>query len=322
MDAAEVATSIGAFARRHVARSQNSFLCISWECVAAAVSSEFEAPKMCTRKHDERRRRWENTDKGSRPLGTRNLYGIALFLWPKELCPASTYGRGVCLPCPPNTYNLKAGSAYCQPCPPGAYVGTQCHPADSALQLSLVALVMKYGFITSSSLSLILGFILFWLKTRRNARLKAVPTSLLTSSLSDEFLSSRVLSCGSFELPPKTSSPESDCDVTCVGAGDARRPSRRATTRTTKKTSSSSTRTARARVGVDDSREGDDDEEGASSDDSSAVGDGAGGDASPNKRQQILKRLKEHGAVLPVKGVDIIEISEKAKQFRARPMLK
>ncbi|XP_049514808.1 uncharacterized protein LOC119433508 isoform X3 [Dermacentor silvarum] len=278
MDAAEVATSIGAFARRHVARSQNSFLCISWECVAAAVSSEFEAPKMCTRKHDERRRRWENTDKGSRPLGTRNLYGIALFLWPKA--------------------------------------------ADSALQLSLVALVMKYGFITSSSLSLILGFILFWLKTRRNARLKAVPTSLLTSSLSDEFLSSRVLSCGSFELPPKTSSPESDCDVTCVGAGDARRPSRRATTRTTKKTSSSSTRTARARVGVDDSREGDDDEEGASSDDSSAVGDGAGGDASPNKRQQILKRLKEHGAVLPVKGVDIIEISEKAKQFRARPMLK
>ncbi|XP_070380976.1 uncharacterized protein [Dermacentor albipictus] len=223
-----------------------------------------------------------------------------------ELCPASTYGRGVCLPCPTNTYSLKAGSAYCQPCPPGAYVGTQCHPADNALQLSLVALVMKYGFITASSLSLILVFALLWLKTRRNARSKAVPTSLLTSLLSDEFLSSRVPSYSSCELPPETSSSESDCDVICAGAGDARRPSRTVTTRTTtKKTSSSSTRTACARVGVDDYKGGED-EKGASSDDSGVVGDGAGGDASPNKRLLILKRLKEHGAVLPVKGVDIL----------------
>ncbi|XP_054931392.1 uncharacterized protein [Dermacentor andersoni] len=182
---------------------------------------------------------------------------------------------------------------------------------------------MKYGFITASSLSLILGFTLFWLKTRRNARSKAVPTSLLTSSLSDEFLSSRVPSCSSYELPPETSSSESDCDVICASAGEARRPSRTVTTRTTtKKTSSSSTRTACVRVGVDDYREGDEDEKGASSDDSGVVGDGAGGDASPNKRLLILKRLKEHGAVLPVKGVDINEISKKAKQFRARPTLK
>ncbi|XP_064479460.1 uncharacterized protein LOC135392668 isoform X3 [Ornithodoros turicata] len=43
-----------------------------------------------------------------------------------------------------------------------------------------------------------------------------------------------------------------------------------------------------------------------------------GGDASPSK-SLMLKRLLEQGAVLPVQGVDINEISMRAKQLRSKP---
>ncbi|XP_077500404.1 uncharacterized protein LOC144111129 [Amblyomma americanum] len=205
-----------------------------------------------------------------------------------ELCPASTYGRGLqCLPCPPNTYNLKAGSAYCRPCPPGAYVGTQCHPMGGALEMSLAGLVMKHGFITAASLSVLIACALFWLKTRKNSRSKAVPTWPLSS---EELLPSSETRSGGGSSDALLSPEESS-----AGSSNACEDS-------------SPNSEARGRTAEEE-------EEEEGSDD--VVG--AGGDASPRKRQLILKRLKEHGAVLPVAGVDINEISEKAKQFRARP---
>ncbi|XP_075730674.1 uncharacterized protein LOC119180949 [Rhipicephalus microplus] len=222
-----------------------------------------------------------------------------------ELCPASTYGHGVCLPCPPNSYNLKAGSAYCDPCPPGAYVGGQCHPVESALPLSLLGLVFKCGFITTSVLSLLLGLVLIWLKARSKARFKGVPTTVPTSSLSGgEVLYSRVPSSDPFEAPPENSSSHSDCDAARLDAVQRGRPSRTSTT----KTSSSSNRTARARVVASSKGL----VEGAPSDDRSVWGDGAGGDASsPTKRRLILKRVEERGAGLPDNDVDIAPRKER-----------
>ncbi|KAL3226582.1 hypothetical protein MRX96_024920 [Rhipicephalus microplus] len=193
-----------------------------------------------------------------------------------ELCPASTYGHGVCLPCPPNSYNLKAGSAYCDPCPPGAYVGGQCHPVESALPLSLLGLVFKCGFITTSVLSLLLGLVLIWLKARSKARFKGVPTTVpTTSSLSGgEVLYSRVPSSDPFEAPPENSSSRRRAPAWSV--------------------------LAKGLV------------EGAPSDDRSAWGDSAGGDASsPTKRRLILKRVEERGAGLPDNDVDIAPRKER-----------
>ncbi|XP_077549744.1 uncharacterized protein LOC144162897, partial [Haemaphysalis longicornis] len=227
----------------------------------------------------------------------------------RELCPAGTYGHVICRPCPPNAYSLKAGSAFCEPCPPGAFVGPQCHPArDGLLQLT-VALVMKYGLITCASASVLLGLTLCWLMARKNAhrRKKVLPSfSPVSTPSSEELLISRQESLEVLDSCRERFSDEAESDREEDGSASCLTT----TVQTLTSTSSAQFRQVEER---DDDR--------ASSDDSGVVGDGASGDASPTK-QRMLQRLKEQGAVLPVKGVDIKEIQRKAQARRGKEMPK
>ncbi|XP_064479459.1 uncharacterized protein LOC135392668 isoform X2 [Ornithodoros turicata] len=186
-------------------------------------------------------------------------------------CPAGWFGDGVCQPCPPNTYTLRTGSAYCLQCPPNTFIGTQCRSTGNAVELSLLGLVMKYGFFTTLVLSLTMGCILTWFVCRKRPKGAANEKQLNASQpllLADS----------------KGSGDDDDADDTAV---NEREEEDMGVTSSVPPPESSS------------------EEEG-------------GGDASPSK-SLMLKRLLEQGAVLPVQGVDINEISMRAKQLRSKP---
>ncbi|XP_077548451.1 uncharacterized protein LOC144161704 [Haemaphysalis longicornis] len=168
---------------------------------------------------------------------------------------------------------------------------------------------MKYGLITCASASVLLGLTLCWLMARRNAhrRRKVLPSFSPVSPLSsEELLVSRQESLEVLDACRERSSDEAESD----GDEDGSASCLKTRVKTPTLTSNAQFRQVEER-----------DDERASSGDSGVVGDGASGDTSPTNLS-MLQRLKEQGAVLPVKGIDIKEIQRKAQARRGKEMPK